>query len=94
MQQPFEPQTHSFLVRYWREQAVNQAGQQVWRGHVTHVASGARRYIQHHSEVVPFIGAYLQPPDQAPTRRQRLGQWFRRLWPGRNRKTSSANMPK
>jgi hypothetical protein len=75
------------------EQAVNHAGQVVWRGHVTHVASGARRYIQHQNEVAPFIGAYLHPSDQAPTRRQRMGHWFRRLWPGRNRKASSVNLP-
>jgi hypothetical protein len=50
----------TFVVRIWLE-AVDDDGQQtVWRGHVTHVMSGERQYVQSLSAVADFINRYLR----------------------------------
>jgi hypothetical protein len=55
-----EFQTHAFIVRVWLEETAEEAGRAMWRGHVTHVPSGARRYVKDLDEVVAFIVPYLQ----------------------------------
>ena len=62
-----EASSHAFVVRVWAEKGAASP----WRGHVTHVQSGERRYFGEMKEVVAFIATYLtapgDPPD-APTR--------------------------
>jgi hypothetical protein len=55
-----ETQTHSFIVRIWIEEDGEQAEEVLWRGHVTHVPSGRRQYIQALKEICTFIAAYLE----------------------------------
>jgi hypothetical protein len=59
MQSP-EPGTHSFIVRIWIEETVEESGIATWRGHVTHVPDGARRYVQDLDEIIRFIAPYLE----------------------------------
>ena len=35
----------SFIVRLWLEETAVDAGQAVWRGHVTHIPSGHRQHF-------------------------------------------------
>ena len=56
----FEVPTHSFIVKIWLEETAEEAGQALWRGHVTHVPSGERRYLQDLNEIVAFIVPYLE----------------------------------
>ena len=42
----YELNTHSFVLRIWREDDQPAAGIGKWRGHITHVQSGKRRYFQ------------------------------------------------
>lgn len=55
-----EFQTHSFIVRIWLEETAEETGRALWRGKVTHVPSGARRYVKDLDEIVAFIVLYLQ----------------------------------
>jgi hypothetical protein len=49
----------TFVVRVWLEAADDDEQQATWRGHVTHVMSGERRYVQSLAVVVEFIEGYL-----------------------------------
>lgn len=71
---------HSFVVRLWREFYSAESDRVIWRGHITHVASGERRYIQDLLEIPPFIAAYLEPWDSPPALSTRFRVWLRRLW--------------
>jgi hypothetical protein len=54
-----ETPTHSFVIKVWLEETAQEAGQVVWRGHITHVPSGYRRYFKHLTEIISFIEPYL-----------------------------------
>ena len=55
-----DPGSHSFIVKIWLEEAATELGQATWRGHITHVPDGKRRYLKDLSEVASFIGPYLE----------------------------------
>lgn len=49
---------HSFVVKIWREEA-EQGKPPIWRGHITHVPSNARRYLKSLGDIPIFIKGYL-----------------------------------
>lgn len=51
--------TLSFIVRLWLEEAADEAGQPVWRGHVTHVATGQRHHFSDPERIAEIIRPYL-----------------------------------
>lgn len=51
--------THSFIVKIWLEEPADDNRQGKWRGHITHVPGGERRYLKSLSEIVAFIVPYL-----------------------------------
>jgi hypothetical protein len=55
-----ESNTHSFIVKVWLEEVHERQGQAIWRGHITHVPSGKRRYFEDLTTVNNFIHHYLQ----------------------------------
>jgi len=55
-----KPDIHSFIVKVWLEETVDEEGQAKWRGHITHVSIGERRYLQRPSEITDFIVPYLK----------------------------------
>ena len=54
---PYE--SHSFIIKIWLEESLEEADEATWRGHITHVPSQERRYLQTLDDVVDFIGPYL-----------------------------------
>lgn len=50
----------SFIIKVWIEETVEEAGQALWRGHITHVPSGRRKYIQDLERISAFIAPYLE----------------------------------
>jgi hypothetical protein len=56
----YESGTHSFIVKIWREESAAEAGRATWRGHITHVPSGDRRYLSSLDEICRFIAPYLE----------------------------------
>lgn len=57
---PFiEPHTHSFVVKIWLEETPGETAHPVWRGHITHVASGKRCYVNSLGGLMGFVTPYL-----------------------------------
>lgn len=56
----FERQSHSFIVKIWREAAARDGRPAIWRGHITHVPGGERRYVRTLDDVGAFIALYLE----------------------------------
>jgi hypothetical protein len=54
-----ESTNHSFVIKIWLEETRSEAGKTLWRGSITHVSSGRRRYFQQVKDVLPFISSYL-----------------------------------
>ena len=70
-----ETTVHSFIVKLWLEEAGDETGKTVWRGYVTHVPDGERRYLKRLNDLIDFIGRYLE---DMGVQHQRVS-WFRRL---------------
>ncbi len=51
--------THSFIVKIWLEEPAVDNHRATWRGHITHVPSGERRYLKSLWQIVAFIAPYL-----------------------------------
>ena len=52
--------THSFIIRIWLEEIAVDAESAKWRGSITHVPSGKRRYFEVLKDIKPFISPFLQ----------------------------------
>ena len=63
----FEPHIHSFIVKLWLEETIEETGQILWRGHITHVPSGKRCYLKDLEEIPAFIAPYLKKMGQFET---------------------------
>jgi hypothetical protein len=50
---------HSFIVKVWLEEDVT-ISDRIWRGHITHVPSGEKRYLKNLGEITAFIEPYLK----------------------------------
>ena len=57
---PPEDITHSFIIRIWPEQIDAADRSCKWRGHITHVPSGQRRYFEQLDILPDFIEQFLQ----------------------------------
>ena len=66
---------HSFVVKIWLEDK-EEAGQVVWRGRITHVASGERRFVKDMNEISSVIWAHLQKMGVRPSFGWRLLCWL------------------
>ena len=55
-----ERDVHSFIVKIWLEETIEESVRAEWRGHITHVPSGERRYFQKLSAIGDFIMPYLE----------------------------------
>ena len=55
-----ETKTESFVIKLWLEETVEESGRAKWRGHVTHVTSGNRRYVENLAGISTFIRPYLE----------------------------------
>ncbi len=51
--------THSFIVKIWLEEPAEDNRKGMWRGHITHVPGGERRYLESLGEIVAFMVPYL-----------------------------------
>ena len=58
-----EFQAHSFIVKVWAEEWSKEMDRVLWRGHITHVPSGERRYLKDLEDIITFIAAYLEAMD-------------------------------
>ena len=51
--------THSFIVKIWLEEPGLGGRRGKWRGYITHVPSGERRYLESLNEILAFMIPYL-----------------------------------
>jgi hypothetical protein len=73
---PFESTTHSFIIRIWLEEPA-EAGRAKWRGHITHVPSGERHYVENLEDAVDFMLPYLTNMGVTLDLHVLLKQWLR-----------------
>ena len=71
----FDP--HSFIVKVWIEETAEEAGKATWRGHVTHVPSGERRYIDSLDDIIAFLSFYLEGMGVDVRHREHICRWLR-----------------
>ena len=76
-QELLELSTHSFIVKIWLEEA-DEADRVKWRGHITHVPDGKRRYLNSLSDITAFIQSYLETMGVRFGLRMRLRRWLSR----------------
>lgn len=55
-----ESKVHSFIVKLWLEEAGDETGSIVWRGYITHVPGGGRRYLKKLGDITDFVASYLK----------------------------------
>ena len=73
-----EATSHPFVVRIWLEESAEEARRATWRGHITHVPSGVRRYVHSLADITAFIGPYLEGMGVQLDLCWRVRQWLRR----------------
>jgi hypothetical protein len=75
-----EDHTHSFIVKVWLERTpAENNSQAIWRGHITHVPSGERRYLKDLDVIPAFIASYLEDLGVQLSTRRRITSYFERL---------------
>jgi hypothetical protein len=55
-----EPNVQSFIVKIWVEETTKEAGEAHWRGSITHVGSGVRKYVKSLDEITNCLLPYLR----------------------------------
>lgn len=50
----------SFVIRIWLEEASEEGGAAVWRGHITHVATRQRAHLRELHQILTFVAPYLE----------------------------------
>lgn len=71
--------THSFVIKLWLDDTDRELEPAAWRGYITHVPSGARRYLKDVDDIVKFIEPYLEAMGAVRRSRWRIGRWLK-LW--------------
>lgn len=73
-----EPDTHSFVLKVWREEGSTRP---TWRGHITHVATGHRHPLVRLDVISLFVGGYLEEFGVALPLLWRIRRWLaKRFW--------------
>lgn len=76
-----ESHTHSFVIKIRFEAAAMEKNKAVWRGQITHVPSGKRRFFKHLHEILLFMTPYLQDMGVQPGVYWRVKQWLKQRNP-------------
>lgn len=74
-----ETTDHRFILRVWLEEPPEGTRRAKWRGHITHVPSGARRYFQHLDDIASFVAPYLESMGIKLGPWRRAGRWMKHL---------------
>jgi hypothetical protein len=81
-----EANTHVFIIKLWLEERDPLGTWAIWRGHITHVPSGGRRYFDDLALLETIIAPYLEALGirHTPDHTSRfIRECLRRLWGGR-----------
>lgn len=77
----YEDHTHSFIIKIWTEKTTEETGRITWRGHITHVPDGERRYLKNLDDIQFFIKPYLERVGIQFGLSDRMERWLKR-WIG------------
>jgi hypothetical protein len=77
-----ETSTHSFIIKIWLEETLEESGRATWRGHITHVPGGERRYLKQLDDIIAFIAPFLYKIGIKPGLRWRLVHYLSQFFPG------------
>jgi hypothetical protein len=75
----YEANTHVFMTKIWLEESADQGEKARWRGHITYISTGERRYIESLYDVIAFIRPYLEGMGVKTNLTSRIGEWLGRL---------------
>ena len=75
----YETNSHPFVVKVWLEESAEETGRAKWRGHITHVPSGERRYLENLACITHFIARYLAEMGVRPCLWMRVNWWINQL---------------
>jgi hypothetical protein len=70
---------HSFIIKLWIEESVCEERVTTWRGHITHVPGGERRYLRSLDDIQTFITSFLAAAGAVPVKTGSVRQWLRRF---------------
>ena len=73
-----ESKTQSFIIKVWIEETAVESGSAVWRGHITHVPTGKRKYLKKSNEILNFINPYLDGMGVTPSIFRRVKKCLKR----------------
>lgn len=68
----------SFVLRVWLEESREEAGRTLWRGHITDIGTGERRYVQDIDGIVAFLVPRLSQMGASVGVRWRVQTWLAR----------------
>jgi hypothetical protein len=73
---------HSFIIKLWLEKTSEEEEEgagTTWRGQITHVPGGERKYLKDLNGIKPFIKPYLEAMGVRVGMCSRLKHWARQL---------------
>ena len=73
-----EANSHSFILKIWLEEPHELQGSAQWRGHITHVPTGRRRYLKDLNGIARFLIPYLEAMNAHVGFLWKLRQWLHR----------------
>ena len=65
-------------MKIWLEEVADKSEQPMWRGLITHVPGGERRYLQNLDDVAQFITPYLHAMGVRTGIREWIKRWLTR----------------
>lgn len=71
--------SQSFIIKVWVEEHPDAGSAGTWRGHITDVFSGERRYLKDLDEILDFITPRLEDMGVKLGVRWRVRRWFKRM---------------
>jgi hypothetical protein len=71
-----EAKIHSFVIKIWLDNQDMLRGTLSWRGHITHVTTSKRHYVQSLIDIIAFILPYLQEMGTKVSLYWRFIQWL------------------
>jgi hypothetical protein len=73
-----ESTLHSFIIKLWLE-AGGKSEPNAWRGYITHVPTGKRRYLKRLSDISDFVQEYLDDQHSRKNLGSRARNWLKRV---------------
>ena len=74
-----ESTLHSFIIKLWLEVDGGKSEANVWRGYITHVPTGNRRYLKRLSDITDFVQEYLDDTRGRKNLKSRARNWLKRV---------------